>query len=105
MRMVVGEVAVVDGLVVVEGRGMVVVDIENGDGGEWLSLDLLIFHLFAGYKHSAGVSAFVTTIFQYIMDDLGNFVYELNDYRILYSGRPSWIRSRGLHTRLLSAFR
>lgn len=49
---------------------MVVVDIENGDGGEWLSLDLLIFRLFAGYKHSAGVSAFVTTIFQNIMDDL-----------------------------------
>lgn len=77
--MVVGVVEVVDGLVVVEGRGMAVVDIGNGDGGEWLSLDLLIFRLFAGYKHSAGVSAFVSTIFQYIMDDLGNCVYEVND--------------------------
>lgn len=76
--MVAGVAEVVD--VVVEGRGMVVVvDIGNGDGGEWLSLDLLIFRLFAGYKHSAGVSAFVSTIFQYIMDDLGNCVYEVND--------------------------
>lgn len=57
---------------VVEGRGMVVVDIGNEDGGRWLSLDLLIFRVFAGYKHSAGVSAFVSTIFQYIMDDLEN---------------------------------
>ena len=56
----------------VEGRGMVVVDIGNEDGGRWLSLDLLIFRVFAGYKHSAGVSAFVSTIFQYIMDDLEN---------------------------------
>lgn len=70
MRMVVGVVEVVD--VVVEGRGMVAVDIGNGDDGKWLSLDLLIFRLFAGYKHSAGVSAFVSTIFQYIMDDLEN---------------------------------
>lgn len=70
MRMVVGVVEVVD--VVVEGRGMVVVDTGNGDDGKWLSLDLLIFSLFAGYKHSAGVSAFVSTIFQYIMDDLEN---------------------------------
>ena len=69
----------------VEGRGMAVVDIGNGDGGEWLSLDLLIFRLFAGYKHSAGVSAFVSTIFQYIMDYLENLykVIQVNQNRFV----------------------
>jgi hypothetical protein len=104
--MVVGVVEVVDGLVVVEGRGMVVVvvDIGNGDGGKQLCLDLLIFRLFAGYKHSAGVSAFVSTIFQYITDDLGNCVFELNDCIDFY-GQVDHIGfvMGGLHTRLLSA--
>lgn len=47
MRMVAGVAEVVD--VVVEGRGMVVVvDIGNGDGGKWLSLELLIFRFLLG---------------------------------------------------------
>ena len=76
---------------VVEGRGMVAVDIGNGDDGKWLSLDLLIFRLFAGYKHSAGVSAFVSTIFQYIMDDL-----EIECPRRTLM-RPNNPRKQGLH--------
>lgn len=81
--MVVGVVEVVD--VVVEGRGLEVVDIGNEDGGKWLSSDLLIFCVLAGYKHSAGVSAFVSTIFQYIMDYLENLykVIQVNQNRFV----------------------